>query len=183
MSVLIVLFITAVLALFSGVYNQGKFARYIGIFGLLVALYVSFLPECSFFNQYKSMFYFDENAALFTKISLVVTLLIFFLGGFAFNNHRSHQSELYALMLFSLTGAIILFSFPNLVTLFLGIEVLSIPLYVMAGSNKTDLRSNEASIKYFLMGAFATGFYFSVQHWFTVVQVLLTLQKLVLIVS
>jgi NADH-quinone oxidoreductase subunit N len=61
-------------------------------------------------------------------------------------------------MLFSLTGAIILFSFPNLVTLFLGIEVLSIPLYVMAGSNKTDLRSSEASIKYFLMGAFATGF-------------------------
>ena len=158
MSVLIILFITAVLALFSGVYNQGKFARYIGIFGLLVALYVSFLPECSFFNQYKSMFDFDENAALFTKISLVVTLLIFFLGGFAFNNHRSHQSELYALMLFSLTGAIILFSFTNLVTLFLGIEVLSIPLYVMAGSNKTDLRSNEASIKYFLMGAFATGF-------------------------
>ena len=55
MSVLIILFITAVLALFSGVYNQGKFARYIGILGLLVALYVSFLPECSFFNQYKSM--------------------------------------------------------------------------------------------------------------------------------
>ncbi len=158
MSVLIILFITAVLALFSGVYNQGKFARYIGILGLLVALYVSFLPECSFFNQYKSMFDFDDNSALFTKISIVVTLLVFSLGGFAFNNHRSHQSELYALMLFSLSGAVILFSFPNLVTLFLGIEVLSIPLYVMAGSNKTDLRSSEAAIKYFLMGAFATGF-------------------------
>jgi NADH-quinone oxidoreductase subunit N len=104
------------------------------------------------------MFDFDENSALFSKISIVVTLLIFFLGGFAFNNHRSHQSELYALLLFSLIGGIILFSFPNLVTLFIGIEILSIPLYVMAGSNKTDLRSNEASIKYFLMGAFATGF-------------------------
>ena len=158
MSVLVVLFLTAVLALFSGVYNQGKFARYIGILGLLVALCVSFSPELAFFNQYKSMFDFNENAALFTKISLVVTLLIFFLGGFAFNNHRSHQSELYSLMLFSLIGAVILFSFTNLVTLFLGIEILSIPLYVMAGSNKTDLRSNEASIKYFLMGAFATGF-------------------------
>ena len=158
MSVLVVLFLTAVLALFSGVYNQGKFARYIGILGLLVALCVSFSPELAFFNQYKSMFDFNENAALFTKISLVVTLLIFFLGGFAFNNHRSHQSELYSLMLFSLIGAVILFSFTNLVTLFIGIEILSIPLYVMAGSNKTDLRSNEASIKYFLMGAFATGF-------------------------
>ena len=76
------------------------------------------LPELAFFNQYKSMFDFNENAALFTKISLVVTLLIFFLGGFAFNNHRSHQSELYSLMLFSLIGAVILFSFTNLVTLF-----------------------------------------------------------------
>ena len=158
MSVLIILFITAIIALFSGVFNQGKFARYIGIVGLMAALYVSFMPECSFFNQYKTMFDFDENSALFSKISIVVTLLIFFLGGFAFNNHRSHQSELFALLLFSLIGGIILFSFPNLVTLFIGIEILSIPLYVMAGSNKTDLRSNEASIKYFLMGAFATGF-------------------------
>lgn len=158
MSVLVVLFLTAVLALFSGVFNQGKFARYIGILGLLVALSVSFVPDCSFFAQYKSMFEYDANAMLFTKISLVITLLIFFLGGFAFNNHRSHQSELYALMLFSLTGALILFSFPNLVSLFIGIEILSIPLYVMAGSNKTDLRSSEASIKYFLMGAFASGF-------------------------
>lgn len=158
MSVLVILFLTAILALFSGVYNQGKYARYIGILGLIVALAASFYPDCSFFTKYQTMFVYDQNAALFTKISLVVTLFIFFLGGFAFNNHRSHQSELYALMLFSLCGALILFSFPNLVTLFLGIEILSIPLYVMAGSDKTNLRSNESSIKYFLMGAFATGF-------------------------
>jgi NADH-quinone oxidoreductase subunit N len=104
------------------------------------------------------MYEYGNNAALFTKIAIVTTILLFFLGGFAFTNHRSHQSELYALMMFALSGGIILFGFQNLVTLFIGIEILSIPLYVMAGSNKTDLRSNEASIKYFLMGAFATGF-------------------------
>ncbi|GAB0155703.1 NADH-quinone oxidoreductase subunit N [Chryseobacterium sp. Alg-005] len=158
MSVLIIVFLTAVIALFSGVFEHGKFARYIGILGLIIALYVSFLPECSFFEQYKNMYEYGQNTALFTKISIVTTLLLFFLGGFAFSNHRSHQSELYALMLFALCGGIILFGFQNLVTLFLGVEILSIPLYVMAGANKTDLRSNEASIKYFLMGAFATGF-------------------------
>ncbi len=158
MSVLVIIFLTAVVALFSGVFEQGKLARYIGVFGLLVALYVSFLPECPFFNQYRSMYEFSNNAALFTKISIVITLLIFLLGGYAFSNHRSHQSELYALMLFALCGGILLFGFQNLVILFLGIEILSIPLYVLAGSNKTDVRSNEASIKYFLMGAFATGF-------------------------
>ncbi|WP_185226441.1 NADH-quinone oxidoreductase subunit N [Chryseobacterium indologenes] len=158
MSVLIIVFLTAVIALFSGVFEQGKFARYIGILGLIIALYVSFMPECSFFDHYKHMYEYSANAALFTKISIVTTLLLFFLGGFAFSNHRSHQSELYALMLFALCGGIVLFGYQNLVTMFLGVEILSIPLYVMAGANKTDLRSNEASIKYFLMGAFATGF-------------------------
>lgn len=158
MSVLIIVFLTAVIALFTGVFQQGKLARYIGIAGLLVALYVSYLPEAQFFAQYNHMFEFGPNTALFTKISIVVTLLIFFMGGFAFSNHRSHQSELYALMLFSLCGSIVLFGYQNLVTLFIGIEILSIPLYVMAGANKTDLRSNEASLKYFLIGAFATGF-------------------------
>ena len=158
MSVLIIVFLTAVIALFSGVFEQGKFARYIGILGLIIAVYVSFMPECSFFDHYKHMYEYSANAALFTKISIVTTLLLFFLGGFAFSNHRSHQSELYALMLFALCGGIVLFGYQNLVTMFLGVEILSIPLYVMAGANKTDLRSNEASIKYFLMGAFATGF-------------------------
>lgn len=158
MSVLIIVFLTAVIALFSGVFEQGKFARYIGILGLIIALYVSFMPECSFFDQYKHMYEYSANTALFTKLSIVTTLLLFFLGGFAFSNHRSHQSELYALMLFALCGGIVLFGYQNLVTMFLGVEILSIPLYVMAGANKTDLRSNEASIKYFLMGAFATGF-------------------------
>ena len=158
MSVLIIVFLTAVTALFSGVFNQGKFARYIGIAGLLIALYVSYLPEAQFFTQYRAMFEFGQNTALFTKISIVILLVLFFIGGFALSNHRSHQSELYALMLFALCGGIVLFGYQNLVTLFIGIEILSIPLYVMAGANKTDLRSNEASLKYFLMGCFATGF-------------------------
>lgn len=158
MSVLIIVFLTAVTALFSGVFDKGKFARYIGILGLLIAFAVSYQPEPAFYAQYKPMFDFGANAALLTRISLIITILIFFLGGFALSNHRSHQSELYALMMFVLCGAIILFGFQNLITLFLGIEILSIPLYVMAGSNKTDVRSTEASMKYFLLGAFVTGF-------------------------
>lgn len=158
MSVFIIIFLTAAAALFSGVFEKGKFARYIGIAGLLIALYVSFMPDCAFFDRYKAMFIYSEDTALFTQISIVTTLLLFFAGGFAFSNHRSHQSELYALMLMSLSGGIMLFGFQNLVTLFLGIEILSIPLYVMAGAGKTDLRSVEASMKYFLMGAFSTGF-------------------------
>jgi NADH-quinone oxidoreductase subunit N len=50
-----------------------------------------------------------------------------------------------------------MFSSTNLVMLFLGIEILSLPLYVLAGSRRDDLASNEAALKYFLMGSFATG--------------------------
>ena len=76
MSVLIIIFLTAIVALFAGVFEKGKYSRYVGILGLIIAFYVSFLPELSFFDQYKNMFEFGLNAALFTKIALVITLLI-----------------------------------------------------------------------------------------------------------
>lgn len=158
MTVLIIVFLTALAVLFAGVFENGKNSRYFGIAGLLIALASCYQPEMAFFGQYRHMYEFGLNSALFSKISIIITILIFLLGAFAFNNHRSHQSELYALMLFSLCGGLVLFGYQNMVTLFIGIEILSIPLYVLAGSNKSDLRSIEASMKYLLMGAFATGF-------------------------
>ncbi len=158
MSIIVVIFVTAVLSLYTGVFGSGKYSQPIAIIGLFLALATTFYGECPFFARYESMFKFDDTAKIFTQISLIATLLIFFLGKYAFRLIDHHQSEVYSLLLFSLCGGIILFCYQNLVTLFLGIEILSIPLYVLTGSNKNDLRSNEASIKYFLLGAFATGF-------------------------
>jgi len=59
-------------------------------------------------------------------------------------------------MLFSLSGGILLMGAEQLVMLFLGLEILSIPLFVLAGSDKENLASNEAALKYFIMGAFST---------------------------
>lgn len=158
MNEIIILFLTGVLSLFAGIFYQGKLSRYIGITGLLTALFFAYRSDSTFFTQYQAMFEFGFQASLFTKIVVFTTLLLFLLGNFAFNNHRSHQSELYSLILFSLCGAIVLFGARSLIMIFVGIEILSIPLYVMAGANKVDLRSTESSIKYFLTGAFATGF-------------------------
>ena len=66
-------------------------------------------------------------------------------------------AEYYALLFFILTGVGIASSFNTLLMLFLGIEIISIPLYILTGSDKRNLKSNEASLKYFLMGAFSTG--------------------------
>jgi NADH-quinone oxidoreductase subunit N len=66
-------------------------------------------------------------------------------------------ADYYALIFFVLCGTSILTSFNGLLMLFLGIEIMSIPLYILTGAEKRNLKSNEASLKYFLMGAFSTG--------------------------
>src|SRR6186713_2381903 len=66
-------------------------------------------------------------------------------------------AECFALIFFVLCGVSVVSSFNTLLMLFLGIEIISIPLYILTGSDKRNLKSNEASLKYFLLGAFSTG--------------------------
>ena len=67
------------------------------------------------------------------------------------------DAEYFALIFFVMCGVYLLSTYSNLLILFIGIEVLSIPQYIMAGSDKESLKSNEASLKYFLLGSFSTG--------------------------
>ena len=69
----------------------------------------------------------------------------------------TNPGEYFALIFFVLCGISITSSFNTLLMLFIGIEIISIPLYILTGSDKRNLKSNEASLKYFLMGAFSTG--------------------------
>ena len=68
-----------------------------------------------------------------------------------------NYAEYFALIFFILCGITLAASFNSLLILFLGIEIISIPLYILTGSDKRNLKSNEASLKYFLLGAFSTG--------------------------
>ncbi|MDO9300550.1 MAG: NADH-quinone oxidoreductase subunit N, partial [Anaerolineales bacterium] len=68
------------------------------------------------------------------------------------------RGEYYALMLFSITGMMLMTQASDLIIVFLALELLSIPLYVLAAFARPNLQSEEAGIKYFLLGAFATGF-------------------------
>jgi NADH:ubiquinone oxidoreductase subunit 2 (subunit N) len=68
-----------------------------------------------------------------------------------------NYGDYFALIFFILSGVAISASFQSLLMLFLGIEIISIPLYILTGSDKRSLKSNEASLKYFLMGSFSTG--------------------------
>jgi len=109
------------------------------------------------FHFYNHMMVFDKPAMAFTILLCVVTLLWFWLSK-TYIEAETHPSDFISLVLFGLTGAMMMATYGNMVMLFLGIETLSIPMYVLAGSRKNSLSSNESAFKYFLMGSFATGF-------------------------
>jgi NADH-quinone oxidoreductase subunit N len=100
----------------------------------------------------------DHFSMAFSALSIFLTAMIILMGSDFYRNEQHHLSDYLSIIVFILCGTLVLFSFNNLAMLFLGIEIVSISLYIMAGSKRFDLRSNEAGFKYFLMGAFASGF-------------------------
>lgn len=106
--------------------------------------------------MFSNMIRFDNVALAFSGVILVTAFFWFILANDYFEH--DHITDHFALVLFGLVGALMLTSFSNMTTLFLGIEILSIPMYVLAASRKRDLASNEAGFKYLIMGSFASGF-------------------------
>jgi NADH-quinone oxidoreductase subunit N len=103
------------------------------------------------------MLTFDRYAQVFTAVMVLTVLLLLPFSQKFVQDGNPNLAEFYSLILFSLVGAIMMVSYNNVLILFLGIETLSIAMYVLAGSDKSNLRSNESALKYFLMGSFATG--------------------------
>lgn len=107
-----------------------------------------------FFNN---MIKLDTFNLTFNTLMTIATLVYVGLMHKSIEKVGLHVGEYYALIFFILTGIFLMSTFNNLLILFLGIELMSIPQYVLAGSDKRNLKSSEASLKYFLMGAFSTG--------------------------
>lgn len=161
MNAIILTAIWGVVMMFGGVFFKKRAtAKYWAIAGMIIILGANILEFFGhpFFNiDTKGMLRFDSFGLHFNSIAFGCTLLFFLLNGKDFEKIGIHVSEYFCLMFFSLCGVAILSSFNTLLLLFLGIEILSIPLYILTGSDKRNLKSNEASLKYFLMGSFSTG--------------------------
>ncbi|MFD1872079.1 NADH-quinone oxidoreductase subunit N [Hymenobacter bucti] len=99
----------------------------------------------------------DNYSVAFSGIVLLTALLLLPFSRSYVVAGEPNLAEYYSLLLFSLVGAIMMVSYNHLIMLFVGIEILSISMYCLAGSDKRNVRSNEAALKYFLQGAFATG--------------------------
>ncbi|MBI4929650.1 MAG: NADH-quinone oxidoreductase subunit N [Bacteroidetes bacterium] len=145
-----------VLALLAEIFRFKKFLLPLILIGLLGAIGAAVYDWNTNIHYYHNMLTFDNYALLFS-IVLCGTVFLWLLSSQSFFSDE-HLTDKSSLAIFSLIGAVLIVSYSNMVMLFIGVEILSIPLYVLAGSKKNNLASNEAALKYFLMGAFASGF-------------------------
>jgi len=101
----------------------------------------------------------QDNFAIFFKvIFLISAALAILISDKYMVQEDCNQGELYPLILLSTVGMMLMAGGTDLMVIFLGLEVLSVSLYVLAGFNRANVKSNEAGLKYFLLGAFSTGF-------------------------
>jgi NADH-quinone oxidoreductase subunit N len=161
MNALILSAVFGVIMMFSGILLKQKSAiRNIAIVGLLLLLAANIMEMegVSFFKiNSREMMNFDKFSLLFTSIAFFSMLIYLVLSARDMEKVGGYYAEYFALLFFILSGIVLVASFKSLLILFLGIEIISIPLYILTGSDKKNLKSNEASLKYFLMGAFSTG--------------------------
>jgi NADH-quinone oxidoreductase subunit N len=166
MNAIIISAIWGIIMMFSGVFIKSKTTpKYLAIAGAILLFIVNAL-ELNVFNatkilqiniDTKEMLHVDSYSLAFLAIVFLCTIIYFLLNATNIEKVGEHVGEYFALIFFVLCGVSILASFNTLLMLFLGIEIMSIPLYILTGSDKRNLKSNEASLKYFLMGAFSTG--------------------------
>lgn len=126
----------------------------LGIAGLFVFNLQQWGVNQSYYHQ---MIQVDQFSVAFSTALLLIGFFVFGLSGPFYREEQTKVSDYLSVMVFALSGAIALTCFGNLAMFFLGVEVLSISLYILAGSRKKQIRSNEAAMKYFLMGSFASG--------------------------
>ena len=147
----------AVLVLIAEIINLRKFIipiTVIGLLGILGLTINDFGLEATYFNN---MVVVNNFSTAFNALFIVLTIFLVVLSGDFYKNQYSKLSDYISLKLFLLMGAVSMVTFGNMAMFFLGLEILSISLYILAGSNRKDIRSNEAGMKYFLLGSFASG--------------------------
>jgi NADH-quinone oxidoreductase subunit N len=152
---------TAVTVMVADLWMEGPDREGLGWLGL-VGLIAAAIASMALWNTHLSTF---SDAIVVDRYGLFFTLLFCLASGLTLLMSMSYleltdilTGDYYSLILFSTVGMVLMATATDLVVIFLGLEVMSIAAYVLAGIWRTQLRSSEAALKYFLLGAFATGF-------------------------
>jgi NADH-quinone oxidoreductase subunit N len=158
MNAIIAIAVLAIVVLFLGVKKQKGALLPLILIGLPVALFLTLREWNTSVHYFNDMFIADNFSLAFNSVLIFTTFVVFMFAAQYYKSVERPLEDIYALILFALIGALTMTSFGNLIMLFVGMETLSISLYILAGSKKFDPASNEAAMKYFLTGSFSTGF-------------------------
>ena len=136
-----------------------KTLGWIGFFGTLAALastwYMAQYPGLAFSNIIRV----DSFSVFFTFLVIAIAAVVILSSFEYMAAQRIRAGEYYALILFSVVGMVLMSSAVELVMIFIGLEISSISTYILAGFRRNEASSAESSLKYFLLGSFATAFF------------------------
>ena len=125
----------------------------VGVIASLIAVFTLYGETRVTFD---GMFVVDQFAVLFKTFFLAVAILVLMISMRYFRDGRFYQGEYYFLLLTSFLGCLLMPSSRNLLMLFIALELVSAPGFLIAAFRKSDPRSNEAGIKFFLIGVLST---------------------------
>jgi NADH-quinone oxidoreductase subunit N len=138
--------------------NEKGLLAWIGLLGLALCGVETTLLWGSQDAAFGGTLLLDNFALFFTQLFLAAAALTILAGIHYVRETRINEGEFYALILFATVGMIVMAAANDLIVFFLGLETMSVAVYVLTGMWRANSRSSEAAMKYFLMGAFATGF-------------------------
>jgi len=157
----IIILITACIALLGDLFLRHRYpsiAFFCASCGLIAATVVSFL----FLGEFKTLIFhglfISDDAAQLMKIFIYICVFLsFFYSRHYIDERQIPSGDYYVLGLFSTLGMMTLVSAHSMLTIYLGLELLSLPLYAMTAIRRTNSDASEAAMKYFVMGAIASG--------------------------
>jgi NADH-quinone oxidoreductase subunit N len=138
--------------------GKKDYLGWLSLIGVIIAFFYTLPLIGSVKAGFAGMFISDGYAVFFKILFLIIAFLTILISIGFIKREGIEFGEYYALIFFATLGMMLMASGAHLITIFLGLETMSISIYVLAGMMREDRRSVEAALKYFLLGAFATGF-------------------------
>lgn len=156
-----ILSVVGMALLLLNVFIKGEQKAYLGYLSLIGLAGTFAYSLCSWGvpqDGFNGMVLQDNFSLFFNAVFMLSAALTILISDQYLKREGCNHGEIYPLILFAVVGMMLMAKGTDLMTIFLGLEVLSVSLYVLAGFNRDNVRSNEAGLKYFLLGAFSTGF-------------------------
>jgi NADH-quinone oxidoreductase subunit N len=153
--------IAAIFILLADVFCGKSFKNRLGYISFLAVIATGVIAYSQIGQNvysFSDMFVVDNFSVFFNLVFLFSTAIVILMSDNFIKQEDVNYGEYYTLILFATVGMMLMAGGADLLSIFLGLEIMSISLYVLAGFTRDKVRSNEASLKYFLLGAFVTGF-------------------------